>query len=513
MSTSRRVVKNTLFLYSRTIVSLLVSVFTTRILLQSLGESDYGLYNVIGGTIALLGFLQSSMSGATQRFLSYAEGEGNRKKIVEYFNNSVIIHDALAGVMVILYIGGAFIFFNGVLNIPEGKGVAALCIYGCLMVSSAFAMTVVPYDAEIVTHEHMFFYSIIGITDVLAKFGIAVAVMYFNSDKLIFYAVLMAVESVLLMLATREYCRRKYSECRNTELRKYASKRIIKEMLGFSGWNLINVVSGMLSLYGMNILNNHFFGTRVNAAMGIATMLSGIMMSLSSNLMKAVTPVLMKSEGGGEHEKMLKMSYISCRYSYLVFALACFPVLMFIRKILSVWLTEVPYWAPVFCTIMIVAALVEQLTFILQQSIMAEGRVKGYHISRALSNIMPLVLTLIAYNIWELPPYFPLLLWLLFYPIVGGVINLVFGVRNLGLNMPTYFRTVFVPLTITSLLLYISTEGCHYLCIRTGINELIGLATAWILAAIIIWFTAFTREEKEVFTGMVAGLLRHRNGK
>lgn len=383
MSTSQRVVKNTVFLYIRTIVSLFVSVFTTRILLQGLGASDYGLYNVVGGAIAMLGFLSSSMSSTTQRFLSFAEGAGDEEKTGKYFNNSILIHNGLAILMVAIFAVAALFFFNGILNIPEERFSTAIVIYICMLISTVFSITIAPYDAEINAHENMLFYSITGILDVLFKLAIAIAVLYFPNDKLIFYAILMAVESFVLRLICQIYCRIHYKECRHVNLRANYDKQIIKEMTSFAGWNLVNVATGMLSLYGMNIVVNHYFGTTVNAAMGIATQLSGVMMGLSMNMIKAISPVLVKSEGGNQHQRMLEISYVSCKFSYLLFAFFGIPVLIFVSKVLSVWLKDVPEWTESFCVLLIIATLVEQLTVVLYQSILAGGNIKHYNMARA----------------------------------------------------------------------------------------------------------------------------------
>ena len=342
MSTSQRVVKNTLFLYVRTIVSLLVSVFTTRILLGTLGASDYGLYNVVGGSIAMLGFISTSMSGVIQRYLSHAEGSGDERRIQLIFNNALIVHYILAVVTIILLGTAALFFFNGVLNIPTGKETEAAIIYGCMMASTVFSITIVPYDAEINAHENMLFYSILGIIDVMLKLLIAIVILYRDNEKLVFYAILMAAESFLLRFITQQYCRKYYEECRKVQMCHYYDKATIKEMTSFAGWNMTNTATGMISLFGMNIVINHYFGTELNAALGIATQLSGVLMGVSMNMIKAVTPVLVKSEGRNQRDRMLEISYVGCKFSYLLFAFVGVPVLVFLPYILNLWLHNVP---------------------------------------------------------------------------------------------------------------------------------------------------------------------------
>jgi O-antigen/teichoic acid export membrane protein len=499
MSNSKKVVTNTLFLYIRTIVSLMVSVFTTRILLHALGASDYGLYNVIGGAISMLGFLIASMSSATQRFLSYAEGAGDRNKIIVYLNNSILIHYGLALFMILVFAVSALFFFNGVLNIPEGRHGAAIIIYICMLVSTVFSITIVPYDAEINAHENMLFYSVLGIIDVMFKLSIALAVLYFHSDKLIFYSVLMAAESFVLRYICQQYCKRHYSECRHINLRKYYNKKIVKELTSFAGWNLSNVATGMLALYGMNIVINHYFGTGVNAAMGIATQLSGVMMGVSMNMIKAITPVLVKAEGGKQRQRMLDISYVSCKFSYLLFSFACLPVLFFLPKILSTWLTSVPQWTSSFCTVLVIATLVEQLTIVLYQSILAVGDIRNYNVVHSIANILSLFLNVIVFHYFRLPPYWVFINWLVFKSILGGAINLYYAHEKLELSFSRYVQSVIFPSALSTLASVVLGVLLVRLCHTYQVNDLIGVVVMFVIMAPIFWVASLTQGERSLF--------------
>lgn len=483
----------------RTIVSLLLSVFTTRILLEALGESDFGLYNVVGGTIAMLGFLSASLSSATQRFLNVAEGEGNFNKVRLYFNNSIIIHWALAGIMVVIFIIAGFFFFNGVLNIPDGKYIDAIVVYGCLLVSTVFSITVVPYEAEINAHENMLFFSIIGIVDVVLKFLIAFAVLYFDSDKLILFALLMAVESSLIRYACQFYCRRKYEECRETDMKQYFNKKIIRQMTSFAGWNLVNIATGMISLFGMNIVVNHYFGTNVNAAMGIATQLSGVMMGGSANMIKAVTPVIMKSEGGSQHDKMLQYSYVSCKFSYLIFSFCCIPVLFFIHPILELWLTEVPQWTAIFCIILIISTLIDQLTVVLYQSIMAGGDIRYYNIAKSITNILPIIVSIFMFQYGNYEPYWILINWGLYKGILGGVVNIYYSHIKLRINLRTYNTDVLKPTIACSLLVCIL-----FVIITNTINIwTIGFILGTLISVPVYWSISLSNLERKKFLSLI----------
>lgn len=498
MSTSKRVIKNTLFLYVRTIVSLVISIFTTRILLDALGASDYGLYSVVGGAIAMVGFLSASLGSSTQRFLSYAEGAGEQEKIEKYFNNSVILHYGLAIIMVGIFVLAGIFFFNGILNIPEGKYNTAIIIYVCMLISTVFSITIVPYEAEINAHENMLFYSILGILDVLFKFTIAITIFYLNGDKLIFYAILMAIESFVLRCVCQCYCKRKYRECRHTHLKKNYDKGIIKEMTAFAGWNLSNIATGMIALYGMNIVINHYFGTEVNAAMGIATQLSGVMMGLSMNMIKAITPVLVKSEGGNQHQRMLDISYTSCKYSYLLFSFACIPILIFIPKVLSVWLTIVPEWTQAFCVTLIIATLIDQLTVVLYQSILAGGDIKNYNIARSICNIIPLLISILIFQYTNAAPYWILINWIIFKAIGGGIINLYYSCSKLGLSFHIFQQRVLLPVFLSTITIIVYGLLILNICQILNINELLGLLFTFIGILPLIWITAIPENERNI---------------
>ncbi len=512
MSTSQRVVKNTLFLYLRTIISLLTNVFTTRILLDALGASDYGLYNVVGGSIAMLGFLSASMSSATQRFISHAEGSGDRHRVREIFNNAVIVHYGLAAITCLLLAIGALFFFNGVLNIPAGEELVAVIVYICFVVTTAFSITIVPYDAEINAHENMLFYSILGILDVICKLLIAVAVLYWDSERLIFYSVLMAVESFLLRAAAKWYSRRHYEECRNMELKKYISRKVIKELTTFAGWNMANIATGMISLFGMNIVVNHYFGTTMNAAMGIATQLSGVIMGVSMNMIKAITPVLTKAEGGDRRDKMLEVTYVGCKYSFLLFAFCCVPVMAFMPEILRLWLKDVPPMTAVLAYLALGGAMIDQLTVLLYQTIMAEGHIRGYNITRSVTNIVPIVITILMFQFGSFGVAWALFNWAVWKGVMGGIVNVYFAYRNAGLNVLAYIRRCLFPSTATMVMSVLIFVCMSMLVHSTGLYWILGLAGGVVLSIPVYWRIGISTIERTALLGMVDWRNRIRKG-
>lgn len=501
MSTSQRVIKNTIFLYIRMVISILVNVFTTRLLLEALGASDYGLYNVVGGAIAMMGFLTASMSSATQRFINYAEGAGNVEKVKEIFSNAQILHYGLSLVTMILLICAGFIFFNGVLNIPQGRELTAIFVYGCLVFSTVFSITVVPYDAVLNAHENMKIYSIIGIVDVLLKFGIALAVYYYKTDKLIFYAILMVLESWLLRFITQLYCKRHYNECRKSELKKYYAKDVIRSMTSFAGWNMINIACGMISLFGMNVVVNHFFDTKVNAALGIATQLSGVLMAVSMNMIKALTPVLVKREGQHNRKDVLEITYTGCKFSFLLFSFFCIPVLFYLVPILKLWLHTVPEYTDIFCALLIIGTLIDQITVFIYQTISAQGEIREYSIVKGLIYLCPIITSILMFSIGNCLPYWALINWILFKMIIGGIINFYYGYKKTGLTLHQFTLKVLSPCLYIFVLTSLCAIGILY-CFH-GLYWFYSFILLIVLSIPIYYILGFTYKEKKVLLDLL----------
>ena len=503
MSTANRVIKNTIYLYVRMAVSIVFSFFTTRILLQSLGASDFGLYNVVAGALSMLGFLSASMSSTTQRFISYAEGEGKFDKIKEIFNNAVFLHRLLALSVTVFFVLGGFVFFNGVLNIPEERTLVAIAVYGCMIFSTVFAITIVPYDAVLNAHENMKYYSILGIADVLLKFVIALLVMFCSGlDKLFFYGILMALESWFFRLITQRYCIRHYEEVGEINRKKYVNRTTLKSMTSFAGWNMLNISTGMVSLYGMNIVVNHFFDTILNAAMGIANQLAGVLMGVSTNMTKAMTPVLVKSEGSHDRDKMIQISFVGCKYSYLLFAFFCIPIIFCLKPLLTLWLRDVPEWTELFCLLMLISTLIEQMFVFLYQSINAQGDVRNYNIVRSILNILPIIIMIVEFNMGY-APFHALIDWIIFKAVLGGIANLFYAHRNFTLPVKRFILEVIIPCVVTTCIVCIIGTVFRADSADTILIVLSKLLAMLIINIPIYYFVAMNKSEKQMIIQLI----------
>ena len=403
MSTANRVIKNTIWLYVKVGVQLFTTLWATRIILNTLGASDFGIFNIVGGAIAMLGFLNTSMAVATQRFMSYSEGEGNSEKQKQIFNVSILIHLSIAVIIILALVILGFVFFNGLLSIPSGRENAAYWVYASLIVSTVFTIISVPYDAVINAHENMRFYSIVGIFQAVLKLLIAFACIYVTYDKLITYGILMACIPGISFVILLSYCHKKYDEC-IIDIRKYYNKEVFKEMIDFAGWNFLGISSSMIGNYSQTIILNHFFGVLVNAAMGIITQLCGQLMVLTNNMMKAVNPVITKFAGSKNEEDMLRWSFTACRFSYLLLAWIAIPFCFESNYILRIWLKNVPEWTVIFLRLQLIRTLLEQLSLGMNTALNAQNRIKKLNIQSAyLFSIAIIAICLLFYL--GFPPY------------------------------------------------------------------------------------------------------------
>ena len=323
-STANRVIKNTGYLYAKMAITMFVSLYTTRLILNALGASDFGIYNIVGGAIAMLGFLNAAMASATQRFMSYAEGEGDKEKQKYIFNISVVLHAGIAIFVAVVLLVAGYFFFNGILNIPAERMGAAKVVYLSLIISTLLTVMNVPYDAVMNAHENMRYYALVGILESFLKLAVAFACVYASGDKLIVYGVLMASIPLFTLSIMKVYCHKHYEEC-VIKPRIYWDVKLMKEMTTFAGWNLFGVTGSMVGNFGLGIVLNSFFGTILNAAFGIANQLNGLLLTFSNAMLKALNPVIVKKEGEGSHESMMDISLSGCRFSFILFAVFCIP--------------------------------------------------------------------------------------------------------------------------------------------------------------------------------------------
>ncbi len=371
-SNNKRIAKNTLMLYIRMLLSMVVSLYTSRVVLEVLGVEDYGIYGVVGGVVAMFSFLNSSMAGATSRFLTFEMGRGDEQRLKDTFSSALIIHIGIALVVFILAETVGLWFLNNKLVIPEGRMYAAHWVYQLSIVSTLLMITQVPYNASIIAHEKMDIYAYVEILNVSLKLIIVFLLKLVDSDKLIVYAILMLSVSFIVMMVYRICCIRNFCESRFHFVWK---REYLKPMLTFSGWDIYGNMAFTIRQQGANFLLNMFYGVAFNAACGIASTVQGIFLQLSSNVVTAFKPAIIKEYAGGRYEKMNLLLCVATKMAMLLLMITTIVVFVRMDFILQLWLGQIPEGAVVLSRMMLIMNFFSLLGSIIMIGVHATGKV------------------------------------------------------------------------------------------------------------------------------------------
>ena len=494
-STANRVIKNTGFLYAKMGITMFISLYTTRLILNSLGASDFGIFNIVGGAISMLGFLNAAMASATQRFMSYSEGEGNKEKQKSIFNVSFILHLGISFIVGIVLLVAGYFFFNGILNIPEDRIFAAKVVYGSLIVSTMFTVMTVPYDAAMNAHENMKYYAIVGIFESLLKLSVAFACVYTNHDKLIVYGALMACIPLITLSIMRIYCHKNYDEC-IIATKRYWNKGLMKEMTSFAGWNFLSTASSMISNYGLGIVINYFFGTLLNAAQGIANQINGQITTLSNNFIKAVNPVMGKSAGKNDFDLLKKTVIESSRITALLYCIIAIPLFVYTPYIFNIWLNVIPEWTVVFTRLIIITNLIEFQFLSAASAVRSVGIIKPMTTKTLLINFIPIILSSYLFNL-GFEPYF-----LYITQIISRVFLLItviyYAKRYCRIPYILFFSKILLP--INSFMIFAITILWGVLCLLPcdSLEKLVFHLLMYTIILIFLLWVIITKEEKYI---------------
>ena len=504
--TANRILKNSGYLYFSMGLSMVVSLYSTRLILNALGASDFGIFCIIGGAIGMLGFLNAAVSTTTQRFINYAEGEGKPETKKSIFTVSISIHFLLSLLMIAVFEIAYFFFFDGILNIPTERMNSAKWIYQLMLLSTVFTIQTVPYNAIINAHENMRYMSIMGILQTLMKLAIALIVVYVCADKLVLYGVLTTLVSLIFMLILMIYCHRNYSECKFS-ITKYYDKNLMKEMTSFAGWGFVNSSSSMFAQYGMGIVLNSFFGTILSAAQGVANQISGQLMVFSRTMLMAINPVIGKKAGSHEIANMMRISLFSSKMSFLVIAFFAFPFIVETPYILRLWLKNVPEWSVCFFRFEIARNMLDQLTITLTSAITAEGRIKYYSIYRGCSYFLPLPISILLFN-FGFSPYWFYIVWIVTWNGIGSAIILYYAHKNCGMQYVDFYKVIVVPVVLITIIT-LSISGLVTVYIKESFLRLIiVLCTTTIIFISVCWGLVFSSKEKEIISSATLALIR-----
>ena len=372
---NKRIAKNTLLLYVRMLFMMAVSLYTSRVILNTLGVQDFGLYNVVAGFVTMFTFINSAMASATQRYLNFELGKNNEDRLLKVFSTSVNIHAVISLIVLLLAetIGLWFVYTQ--LTIPEGRIDAVLWVYQCAIISTCVLVMSVPYNAAIIAHEKMGAFAYISVAEVTLKLLIVYLLTIGNFDKLKLYAVLMLAVQVLVMSIYRRYSVKHFKE---TKYHWVWDKALFKEMTGFAGWSLFGNLAAVAFTQGVNVLLNIFFGPVVNAARGVTVQVQNAIMNFCRNFQMALNPQIVKLYASNELDPMHRLIYRSTKFSFFLLLLLSLPVMIEADYILRLWLKIVPDHTVAFVRIVLCISLVDAIGNPLITAAQANGHIKKY---------------------------------------------------------------------------------------------------------------------------------------
>lgn len=374
---NKRIAKNTLLLYFRMLLLMAVTLYTSRVVLDKLGITDYGIYNVVGGIVSMLGFLTGAMGNAVQRYLSFEIGKGNKQRVNHIFNISLLAHAIISIIVfIIMEIAGVW-YLNTYMNIPMDRLDAANWVLQCSILTTIFTIMQVPYNAIIIAKEQMGIYAYISILEVVLKLAVVYLLVIGHFDRLKLYSVLIMIVTISILMVYRIYCIKKYDEAK---FRFVKDTKTLKEMIGFASWNMLGEIAWAFTGQGVNIILNIFFGPAVNAARGIADQVNGAVARFVNNFQTAVNPQLVKSYAAKQLDDMKKLLYRGIRFSYYLLYILSMPLILNMDFILHIWLKDVPKYTTGFCQLVLICGMVSSVSNLLAQVARAYGKIRKYQL-------------------------------------------------------------------------------------------------------------------------------------
>lgn len=376
---NRRIAKNTLMLYFRMFITLIVGLYTSRVVLNTLGVEDYGIYNVVGGVVSMFSLISGSISAAIGRFLTYELGRGDMERLKRTFSTSVNVQIVLA---VIVFVAAEIIgiwFMNNEMKIPADRMPAAHWVFHCSLITFAVSLVSMPYNASIMSHEHMGVYAYITIFETVMKLVIVYALLVSPFDKLITYAVLMVMVSLIVQIIYQWYCKAHFKEC---AYRFIFDKELFRGIFSFAGWNAIGSSAAILRGQGNNILLNIFSGgTAVNAAAGVATTLTGVVTSFTGNFMTAFNPQITKNYAAEKYDELISLLHRGTKFSAYLLLFIAIPVMLNAEYVFTLWLGIVPEHTVSFVRLILIYSLSETMARPLITAKLATGKIRNYQIA------------------------------------------------------------------------------------------------------------------------------------
>lgn len=504
MSDKKLIAKNTLFLYFRMILVMCVSLYTSRVILQTLGAEDYGIYSVVGGIVVMFSFLSGSLAGATSRYLSFELGAGVYQNLLKTFSTSLNIYIAIGIIIVVLgeFAGLWLLYYK--LTIPADRMYAAFWVLQFSILTTFISFTQYPFTAAIIAHENMSIYAYIGVYEAISKLLIAYAILISPIDTLIFYALLLMLNQICIQAFNISYAYRKYSECR---FKLTKEKHLYKKLLSYSGYDLLPSMGSVVQDQGINILLNIFFGPIVNAARAITVHVNGAFNQLIINVLQAARPQVIMQYAKGNTDEMYYLTFLVAKSSYLLMLAIVMPMFLEMNYIIDLWLGEsAPIQTVLFCKIGFLNVLIGSLSSSISMSMHAIGKLRNFSIINSILFLMPLPLGYLLFKL-GFPEYSILLLSVAFNILI--MVNILIQLYRIEkYNLELIFKDICIVCFVITVFSYVvlSFEQQH---MTGGFLRLFILSfSSVLLIASYSWIFVLTTNQRKLIKSILLKTVR-----
>ena len=499
MTNSNRIIINTMAQYTRTIINVCLSLYSTRLILSALGQSDYGIYSVVAGVIAMMSFITNALVVTTQRFLSIYHGKNDPQKIRQIFGNSMLLHILIASILgMVLFCLGSWITHN-FLNIVVERQQAAWYVYNAAVVMLMLTFITAPIRALFIARENIVYISIVDVVDGILKLLIAIGLSHIAYDHLVSYSVLMAGITLVNLLAFSIYASAKFPEFHLPRLRDW-DKQFIKELSHFAGWTTYSMGCIIGRNQGIAVVLNIFYGTIVNSAYGIAQQVLGAVQFISTSILNAMNPQIMKAEGSGDRSRMVRLCEYESKYAFLLLSLVAIPLIAEMDTVLHFWLGEVPKHAVMFCRFILAASLCDQISIGLTSANQAIGKIKIYNLVFYTLKLLVIILAWCCSKVGL--PLVTIMWCYVGVELFTSLLRLPLMKRIAHIAILPFCKNVFmriiIPATTMSIVCYISVRYVN-ISWRIILTTLLSVATGLLS----IWITSLRKEEKQHITQLI----------
>lgn len=498
---NKRIAKNTLLLYFRMLFMMAVSLYTSRVVLHTLGVEDFGIYNVVGGVVAMFSVISGSLSSAISRFITYELGKGDKEKLIRIFSSSVTIQLVLGLIILILAEAIGVWFLNAKMTIPTDRMYAANWVFQLSILTFIINLISIPYNAAIIAHEKMSAFAYISILEVVAKLVIVYMLLWSPFDKLIFYAILMASVALIIRFVYGYYCKRHFEECTYHFI---FDKELLKKMFGFAGWNFIGATSAVLRDQGGNIVINLFCGPAVNAARGIAYQVNSAISGFVSNFMMALNPQITKSYAAGNKEYMMTLIHQGARLSFYILLILSLPVIINAHYILTLWLKIVPDHTTLFVQLVLIFAMSESISNPLITAMLATGNIRNYQIVVGGLQMMNLPISYILLRNGCMPETVLIVAICISQCCLASRLYMLRGM--IGLSVREYMSKVYFNVLAVTILSAIIPCLLSYYLNETFINFITICVISVICTFSVIYFVGCNRNERQFILSKITAI-------